>query len=677
VLRRVVCALVLSLVATVGWAGDVPVDLTELSLEELMEVEIISASKKEERLFEAAAAVYVITQEEIRRSGVTSIPEALRMVPGVQVARIDANKWAVTARGFNNRFANKLLVLIDGRSIYTPVFSGVFWDMHDVVLEDVERIEVVRGPGATLWGANAVNGVINILTRHAKDSQGGLVTLGAGSEERGFGGIRYGGMAGEDTYYRVYAKYFDRDHFVDASGKEMADGWDVLWGGLRVDWEVSDRNTLTLGGDVYRGEVGQTYSVTNSLEPPFEQTFGYDAHIAGGNALGRWKHVFSDASDLALQLYYDRIERKEAVIAGVVNMLDLDFQHRFGLGERQEVVWGFGYRLTSDEIDGSLTISFDPESRDYQLISAFMQDEIAWVQRGLHLTLGSKFEYSEYAGFEVQPNVRLLWEPQERHVAWGAVSRAVRTPARADDGMRAVVQAFSTELMGPEVPVALLALMGSRDFESEELLAFEVGYRVRPTDRLFVDVATFYGFYDKLRSFEPKVPFLETSPAPEHLVVPAVMENKMDGTSYGIELATDGRVLDRWRLRGAYTYLQMQLDLDAESGDTVSEGLEDVDPRHRLSLRSSMDLPRALELDLGVCYTDDLPSLEVEGCWDLDVRLGWHPMENLEVSLVGQSLFDDHHAEFATPAGLDLPTKGLTLPAEVERGVYGAMRWRF
>ena len=677
VLRRLICTLLLSSVAAAGWAGDIPVDLTELSLEELMDIEITSVSKKEERLFEAAAAVFAITGEEIRRSGVTSIPEALRMVPGMQVARIDANKWAVTSRGFNGRFANKLLVLIDGRSIYTPVFSGVYWDMHDVLMEDVERIEVIRGPGATLWGANAVNGIVNIITRSAKDTQGNLVILGAGSEERGFGGFRYGGKLGDDTYYRVHAKYFDRDSFAYESGEEGADGWDVLWGGWRMDWEVSGSDLLTLKGDIYDGDVGQAYRMIDSLEPPFERTLDHDAHVAAGNVLGRWEHIFSGAQDLALQFYYDRAEREEAVVVGIANTFDVDFQHRFGLCERQEVMWGLGYRLTSDEIDGAFAVSFDPEGRDYQLISAFVQDEIAYVEERLRLTLGSKFEYNDYTGFEIQPNARLLWKSHERHTAWGAISRAVRTPSRADDDMRAVIQAFPPGLVDPAAPAAFVAIMGSRDFESEELLAFELGYRVRPTDPLFLDVAMFYDVYDKLRTFELGTPFLETSPAPEHLIVPAIMDNKMGGETFGVELTADWRVLDRWRLRVAYTYLQMQLYLDEDSEDTFSEDVEEASPRHQLSLRSSMDLAGSLELDMEARYVDDLPSFNVRSYFNIEIRLGWNPVEHLEVSVVGQNLLDNHHAEFATPAGLNLPAGGVTFPTEVERGVYGAIRWRF
>ena len=664
--------LLLAVMAPVGWAGtmqkarEIPLDLTELSLEDLMNIEVTSVSKKAEKLSEATAAIFVITQEDLRQSGVTSIPEALRMVPGLQVARIDANKWAITSRGFNSRFANKLLVLIDGRSVYTPIFSGVYWDMYDVLLEDVERIEVIRGPGATLWGANAVNGIISIITKNARDTRGGLVTLGGGSEERGFGGVRYGGKLGDDVYYRVYAKYFNRDHFVWASGEEAADAWDVLRGGFRMDWEASGSNLLTLQGDVYDGDAGQTFSFVTSLEPPYMRMLEFDAPIAGGYALGRWEHIFSDASDMALQLYYDRFEREEAIVEGLVNTFDLDFQHRFMLGQWQEIVWGLGYRFISDESDSTFTLSFDPKSRDYDLFSAFVQDEITLAQGRLRLMLGSKFEHNDYTGSEIQPNARLLWMPHERHTGWAAVSRAVRTPNRVSDDVR-LQGMYGT-------PPALMVMFGDRDVESEELLAYELGYRVRPTDRLFLDMATFYNIYDELETVEPGTPYFETSPAPGYLVVPVFADNKMDGETYGVELAADWRVLNWWRLRAAYAYLQMQLRLDENSGDVWSESMEGRSPRHQFSLLSSMNLPGRLELDLGNRYVDNLPYLDVKSYFSMDVRLGWNVLDNLEVSIVGQNLLDSHHSEF-TPQ--DYTTLPVDLPIEVERGVYGKITCRF
>jgi len=394
---RLICAVVVVSATTVSLAGDLPADLTELSLEELMDIEIITVSKKEERLFEAAAAVHVVTQEDIRRSGVTSIAEALRLVPGLQGPRIDANKWAISSRGFHGFYSsNKLLVLIDGRSIYHPFGGGVFWDVQDVLLEDVERIEVIRGPGAALWGANAVDGVINILTRDAKDTQGGVVSFGGGSEERGFGSVRYGARVRDDACFRVYAKYCARDDFVFASGEEAADGWGIGRGGFRVDWAASSTTSLTLQGDIYDGEVGHTSEIIDSPVWPFMRRFDYDVQVSGGHVLGRWKYAPSSASGMALQMYYDQTGREDAVAGGSLHVFDLDFQHRLELSGRHEIVWGLGYRFADDDIGGSFVLLFDPAERNNQILSGFVQDEMTLVEDRLRLTFGSKFEHNDY-----------------------------------------------------------------------------------------------------------------------------------------------------------------------------------------------------------------------------------------------------------------------------------------
>jgi len=659
------------LTASMGWAEELPVDLTELSLEELMEVEITSVSKKEERLFEAAAAVSVVTAEDIRRSDATSLPEALRMVPGMEVARIDASKWGVSCRGFNDLFANKLLVLIDGRSVYTPLFSGVFWESQDVVLEDVERIEVIRGPGATLWGANAVNGIINIITKGAQDTQGGCVVAGAGSEEQGFGSIRYGGsLDSGDVYYRIYVKYLNRDDSAGASDMPAADGWWMMRAGFRMDWEGLDGDLLMVQGDLYDGEVGQMYRLIRSLEPPYERTFTYMADMSGGDVLGRWGHVFPDGSDLVLQVYYDRAEREEAVIVCDVNTVDLDVQHRFRMGTRQEIVWGAGYRFMWDNSTGIFPGGLTPESRHYDLMSAFLQDEVAFAGNRLRLTLGSKFEHNDYTGFEVQPNIRLSWMPREHHIVWGAVARAVRTPSRGEHDMRYTHTVLPPGAVLPDTPPTLLTLMGNRAYRSEELLSFELGYRVRPMDRLVLDLATFYGVYDKLHTYEPGLPFGERVPLPEHLVVPISGENKMYGETYGVELEATMRMSEGWRMRLAYGYLDVRMHLREDSSYTTGEEWEGVSPHHQFSVRSSMDLPEGLTVDLGGRYVGDLPDVGVKSYASLDVRLGWTVWDNLELSVVGQNVLDDRHTEFRTPYAP-------TLSTEVERGVYGAIHWTF
>ncbi len=663
------CAVVMS-PATDGWPDDAgqsragSTDLTELSLEALMDIEVTSVSKKTEKLSEAAAAIYVVTQEDIRRSGATSIPEALRMVPGLEVARIDANKWAVTARGFNGEFANKLLVLVDGRPVYTPLYAGVYWDVQDTVLADVERIEIIRGPGATLWGANAVNGVINIITKNAKDTQGGLVSGGAGSEERGFGTLRYGGKLGEDAAYRVYGKYFSRDDSVDASGHRTSDEWDMGRGGFRIDWDVSASDSLTFLGDIYNGDLRETLDVP-SLLPPFVSSVDGTVDVSGGNVLARWNRVFSEDSDLALQLCFDRSERKRRVLEEVRDTVDLDFQHRFALGDRHDIVWGLGYRYTADNLDNSFTVSFDPDSRSDTLITAFVQDEIALVRDRLRLTVGSKFEHNDYTGFEIQPNVRLLSTPHERHTLWAAVSRSVRTPARSNDDIRINFATFPA----PDGSTNVMAIFGDDDFDSEELVAYEAGYRVEPTDNLYLDVAAFYNVYANLLTKEPDVPFFELSPSPPHLVIPLRFDNRMDGETYGAEIAAGWNVTEFWKLAAGFTYLDVSLEPDSSSADIEAESAEGFDPRHQFHIRSYLDLPHNVEFDTALYYVDSLPAQDVSSYVRLDVRLGWRPTENLDLSLGIQNLLDGHHKEYGLAEG--------ARATEAERAVYGKVTWRF
>lgn len=642
-------------------------NLSELGIEELLNIQVTSVAKKGQKLSDAAAAVFVVTREDIRRSGATSIPELLRMVPGLQVARLDANKWAISARGFNDRFADKLLVLMDGRTVYTPVFSGVYWDVQDTMLEDIDRIEVIRGPGAALWGANAFNGVINIITKHAQETQGSLLSAGAGTGERGFGGARHGGRIGDDTYYRLYARYFDRSGGVDAAGREGEDDWSVLRGGFRVDSDLTARDTLTVQGDIYHGREGETYNLP-LLVPPFSRTLDARTDMAGGNILTRWTRSLSDTADLSLQLYYDRTEREMAVWGENSDTIDVDFQNRFRFGSRQEITWGFGYRFSHERMDSSPAVTFSPENRSDDLYSFFLQDDISLIEERLRLVLGSRFEHNEFTGFEIQPNARLIWTPDYRQTLWAAVSRAVRTPSLAETTYRneSVTVAPGTDTGG--LP-ALLSVSGSEGFKSGTLLAFEAGYRAEPVEHLTVDLSLFYNRYNDLRSFELGTPFVATPPP--HIVFPAVLANKMNGETWGIEAVADWAAREWWRLQAAYTYLKMGLDLDSGSNSQpYLKFVEGTSPRHQGSLRSSMDLGRGVELDLWIRYVDRLHFFAIDRYVTVDARLAWKPVRNLELSLVGRNLADSHHPEFNS---LILPTA----PTEVERSYYGKVTWRF
>ncbi len=632
-------------------AADPRADLSRLSLEELMEVEVTSVSKRAQKLSEAPAAVTVLTADDLRRSGHTSIPEALRMVPGLHVARIDANKWAITSRGFNGRFANKLLVLIDGRSVYTPLFSGVYWSVQDVPLEDVDRIEVIRGPGGTLWGANAVNGVINIITKPARDTQGALLSAGAGSHERAFGTARWGGAVGENLHYRLYGRGFDRDAFRTSGNEEATDGWDVLRTGFRLDWELGDRDTLTLQGDAYDGDAGQGFVFAPGRDR---------IDLRGANLLSRWTRSHSERSQTMLQAYYDRSEREEGLAGETRDTFDFELQHDFALSDLHQLTAGLNYRVTADRIDGTPFVGFTPDAQTDNLVGAFVQSQRTLVPGRLSATVGSKFEYNEYTGFEIQPTGRLLWTPSERHTFWSAVSRAVRTPSRADTGV--------SLLLPSDTPGLFLALEGNRRFESENLLAYEIGYRGLLRHNLTVDAAAFYFEYDDLRSLEVTgPPAFSAFPPPGAFVAPARFENRLDGHSYGLEFESTWQATQRWKLSAGWTLFKLQLSRDLDSNDPVAEGNEDDSPAHQLHLRSSLDLPGNLELDAAVYYVGKIDGQNVGSYWRGDLRLGWKVREDLELALVGQNLFDHAHPEYG---------EFFAIPTEIPRSFYVGVTWR-
>ncbi len=644
-------------------------DVTTLSMEDLMNMQVTSVSKRTQKVADAAAAVFVITQEDIRRSGATSIPEALRLVPGLEVARIDSNKWAIASRGFNGRFDNKLLVLIDGRSVYTPLFSGVYWNVQDVMLEDIDRIEVIRGPGATLWGANAVNGVINIISKRAKDTQSTVVTAGAGTEERGSGGVRYGSKIG-DTSYRAYGKYFNWGPSQYASGMTAHDGWDALRGGFRADWTPAGANSLTLQGDIYRSKYGETLTVP-SLSAPYSSTFPNNGAYSGGNVLGRWNHT-SEGSSMSLQMYYDNTTIADnSLFVDHQNIFDMDFQHGFHVGDSQQFVWGLGYRSIRDRNDSSFSVSLQPNQLTLNHFSAFVQDEISLVDKRLRLTFGSKFEHNDFTGFEVQPNARLLWTLTPNQSIWTAVSRAVRTPALTEEGLR-----LNSAVIPPATPAnpapfpAVVTVFGSHQFQSEDLLAYELGYRVQVTSSLSADISTFYNNYSNLRTAEPGAPFIEGSPVPTDIVVPFIAQNKMSGGTYGAELFADWRVAPKWRLVGSYSYLQMDIRKNSDSLDPTPDSPNGSSPRHQWYLRSSIDLPKHFEHDTTLRFVDHLPSLGIPSYYSLDSHLGWRPISRVEFSIGGQNLLDNQHLEF-------IPDFINTAPTQVKRTVYGSMTFKF
>jgi iron complex outermembrane receptor protein len=645
--------------AATGQEAAAPEDLMDMSLEALMNIEVTSVSKKPQKRSEAAAAVYVITNEDLRRWGVTSIPEALRRVPGISVARIDASKWAITARGFNSRFANKLLVLIDGRSVYTPLFAGVYWETQDVVLEDVDRIEVIRGPGGTLWGANAVNGVINIITRSSADTPGKMVSVTAGNEVRGIGSARHGGKLKNGGDYRIYAKYSSHDSGHNPAGAH--DDWRTGQIGFRSDWAGKDSDSITLQGDLYEGKAGQLVNVpTGPAGPPPTTIVPIvdDSDLKGGNLLFRWSRQLENASDLALQIYYDHVGRDGAVLFEDRDILDIEFQHRFPWRNTHDVVWGFDYRFTRDDTESNPTFALDPSSRSVSLYSTFIQDEIS-LSEDLRLTLGSKFEHNDFSGFEYQPNVRLAWSLDESRTLWGSVSRAVRTPARGEHDV--LLRLAPPPAADPGVQVLAA---GSSSYDSEDLLAWEIGYRFNFRNRWSIDIAAFYNDYDNLRTLDP------VSAPPTDVLLP--FDNNMEGETHGLEFAAQWQVRPGWRLNLNYTFLDTRLHLQNGSTDDAAKGMEDASPDNKATVWSALDIGKDLQLDTTLRYEGDikLNGVRIDSYVELDMRLGWRVAPELELSLIGQNLLDSRHPEF-------MPDFINTQPTEVERSIYGKLVWHF
>ncbi len=670
-------AFIITIITLTAHAQDAvsPERLKTMSLEELLDARVISVSRTESTVGQSPAAVSVITQEDIRRSGSTTIPELFRMVPGMNVARIDGNKWAVGVRGFNDRFSNKLLVQVDGRTVYNPNFSGVFWDTVDYPLEDIERIEVIRGPGASVWGANAVNGVINIITKPTSDTQGGLASAGGGAEERGFGTFRYGGKLADKLHYRVYGKAFDRDEQFSRQGDPNDDWWRAS-GGTRLDWVPDERNTFTFDGSYLRSEAGRKDQHPTLTAPAFISIDPEEEITDAAHVLGRWTQKLDTDSSWSLQAYWDRFERVST--AGITHMrfdtFDLDFQQEFPLGQRQKVVYGAGYRFIDaaqgdSSEDGGFVASFDRNNRHLQLFSAFVQDEIALVEDKFSLMWGAKFEHNDFTGFEVQPSGRLLWTPTKRQSAWASVSRAVRTPSLGTDELSLTLLPARTS------PVAVYPrLLPDRGAESDELLAYEIGYRVRLRENVSADVALFYNEYDKLTVTTAGA--ARPGPAPGTFLVPLTRVNQMDGETYGVEVAAKWQALDWWQVYGAYSFLTMTL----HNGGS-SEAVEGQSPRNQVYLQSSFNLPWNLEFDLIGRYVDQLSGFNPSGGGGvpdtvnayvtLDARLGWRPRKNLMLEVVGQNLLDNHHPEFGTSRFLRSPL------VEIERAVYGKITWRF
>jgi iron complex outermembrane receptor protein len=623
-----------------------PQDLTQASLEDLMNIQVTTVSKKEQTLRTAGAAVFVITQEDIRRSGATNIPDLLRMVPGVNVAQMSASTWAISIRGFNDVFADKVLVLIDGRSVYNPITSGVSWDQQDLPLEDIERIEVIRGPGGTVWGANAVNGVINIITKNSKNTQGGVVSIGGGSETTAQGLAQYGGAIGEGTY-RVFAKYSDIDSTTLPGGGSAQDGWQSLHGGFRSDWVLSPRDTLTVQGDLQESREGQNLTTVIPSALPLELTFTDRFEASAANILARWNHTLANGSEMSLQVYDDHSSTFSLGGRDRQNTVDLDFQHHLSLWSRQDIVWGLGARVADLYLGPGYAIAYVPSSRTDVLLSAFFQDQVK-ITSALSFTFGSKFEHNDYTGFELEPSAQLVWNPTARQSVWVSAARAIRQPDAVDASIRDTAATFST---GPG-SFGVVEAIGNPVQRTERLNDFEAGYRIQATARVSVDVATFLNFYHDLRTVSELPPYFVTGPGAPYLVVPALFEDIGNAHSYGGELSLDWKPANRWRLSGGYSLLHMVFSKDTANVDTEIGDLGTGTPQQQFQARSALNLPHHLEWDSSVEYVGKLAA-GIPAYTRVDTRLGWRMNERLAFSVVGQNLLSPRHAEFPDDVGLN------------------------
>ncbi len=607
--------------------------LKKMSLQQLMRIEVTSVSKTPEKLTAAASAVQVITGEDIRRSGATTIPEALRLAANLQVAKVNASQWAISARGFNNVLADKLLVLIDGRTVYTPLYAGVYWDVQNVLLEDVDRIEVISGPGGTLWGANAVNGVINIITKSAKETKGLFVQGGAGNRTPWSGNLRYGGKIGENMNYRVYGTGFKQAGTGLVKGPVANDDWTMGQGGFRFDWDAGRKDQFTLQSDFYDGfpnPDGSTPVVT-----------------IGGNVLGRWTHTISAKSDFHIQAYYDQTWRD--LLNGFTENLkttDIDWQYRFQWGKKQELIWGGDIRLLDDKMQNLPLFSFQPAHKNLHIYSTFIQDKLTLVQDRLFFTVGTKIEHNNYTGVEFSPSGHLAWTVTHHQMIWAAVSRAVRTPSRID-------RDFSLYAV-PGVPI-----ITGDDFISETLLAYELGWRVRPFERVSLSLAGFYNVYDDIRSAEP-------GPPPSGF--PISFANGVKGNAYGIEFSGAYQPVEFWRLRGGYTFLKKKLSVKPGSQDLNKASAESNDPENQFVIQSMFDLPAHIEAGFVIRYVDALPDPKVPAYTGLDIQVAWKLTKNLELSVSGQNLLNNRHPEF-------IPTS--PSPREILRSFNGMLTCRF
>ncbi|MGB6722518.1 MAG: TonB-dependent receptor [Terracidiphilus sp.] len=637
-------------------------DLNHLSLEELGNVEVTTVSKDPQTVQKTPAAVYVITHDDIVRSGATSIPEALRLAPGVEVARIDADHWSVAIRGFAGQFSKSLLVLIDGRSVYTPLFSGVYWDAQNVMLADVDRIEVVRGPGGTIWGANAVNGVINIITKSAKETDGVLSSLGGGNVDQGVGEFRYGHATQRSFSYRLYSMGAMRGPEFHPDGDNF-DDWRMGQAGFRTDWTHGPNDDFTVQGDLYLGASGETVLLA-AFSPIAEVAEEDKASLSGGNLLARWQHKMGEGSDIQIQTYFDRTNRQDVELGETRDTFDVDYiQHQRTHGE-QELTWGLGARVSpSNFIQTSPGVNFLPAKQTDSIYSGFVQYELPLLQDKLALTAGTKLEHNNFSGFDYQPSVRLLWSPTSRQSAWAAVTRAVRTPSRVDQDVQFLILIQAT----PPPPV-FFDIVGDPKFKPEQLIAYEAGYRARANRSLYMDFTAFFNVYNDIEGYGPPSVAVSTNPPPLDYLFVLPYANVIEGRSIGTELSPTWDVTRWWQLRGAYSLLHMDLKDKpgfTDVGNELSSYMGSC-PTHTANVQSLLNMPGHIEFSQTYRYASELPEYSVHPYSTVDARLGRRVGEGFDFEVAGQNLLRPSHPEFSEGFG---PLVG------IKRSVYATITW--
>ena len=665
-ITRLFCVLLLASVAS---AQDQPPDLTQMSLDQLAKMEVTSVSKKEQKLSDTAAAIYVITQQDIRNSAATTIPELLRMAPGLDVAQINGSRWAISARGFGEQYANKMLVLIDGRSVFDTTFPGAVWSKQDLMLEDIERIEVIRGPGATVWGTNAVNGVINIITKSAKDTPGALLTAGVGNQERNFGSARFGGKFGKATYYRIYSKYSDDGPAGELAGQPAHDSSRSGSGGFRIDTTTSNRSSFILEGKGFINSSGSD-EIRLSYVPPYAfPAIGY-FNTSGENFMARWTHKSLAGAETTAQISYVHELGNQPGLSVNNDVANIAVQHEMPLGGRHDVVAGVQYdfrtaRTTAAAIAASTppALTFNPDDPRFVIAGAFIQDEMLFANGAVRLTAGLRVEHSNLSGMGYQPNTRVLWKVNPAHSIWLSYGLANRSPGPSETSVHLDEAAFP----GP-VGIQVLRFLGNPKVKAEKLHAFEMGYRVQPSKKLSFDVALFYNKYSDLMATEPAQPFFEAGP-PFRIVLPFVNQNSVEGSSFGGEFVAKWVPLRWLHLGAAYSLLELELKQTPASIANTASVIQGQSPRHQLHLDSSINVTRTLWLNTALSFVDHMNYLSLPGYTQVDTKITWRPFESSDFSIGAKNLFNKEHVEFYSVYG--------GLSTTLGRSVYGKVTWHF